>query len=90
MTTPTNFQADAHPSFFKTRFERFYGWVFIGWILVLLAFDLFTLRRFPVRGMMKSCFQIPPHHFNFAWTLGEHRVVWAGRFNILDRECAGL
>jgi len=55
VTTLRVAQANPHPSFSKHGSERLCGWVFMGWVLVLLAFDLLTLRWFPVPWIDEGC-----------------------------------
>jgi hypothetical protein len=85
MTTPTNFQADAHPAFSKHDSERFYGRIFIGWILALLAFDLFTIRQFPVPWNDEVMFADPAaslllhgHWASTAWYGRGDLTYWTG------------
>ena len=69
--------ASPHQNFSKPDSERLFGRIFIGWILALLAFDLLTLRWFPVPWIDEVLYADPAASLVLTghWT----STLWFGR-----------
>lgn len=79
------FQINLHSGFSKGRAERIAGCAFIGCILVLFAFDLLSLRWFPVPWIDEVMFADPAaslllqgHWVSTAWYSRGDLTYWTG------------
>ena len=85
LTMTTLQVASPHQDFPQAGSERFFGRIFIGWILLLLAFDLLTIRWFPVPWIDEVMFADPAaslvlhgHWTSAAWYGRGDLTYWTG------------